>query len=183
VVGLSVERSIEMVVGVLGILQAGGAYLPLDPAYPPDRLSFMLGDAGARVVVTQSALVDRVSAAGVRTVLLDAEAASLARWPATAPALDLDARHAAYVIYTSGSTGQPKGVAVSHGALANKLVALVQSFDVKPAFRSALLISSAFDASIEQMLLPLVGGGAAVVISDAVRDAPARFWQGWCGRR
>ena len=117
VVGLCVERSLAMVVGVLGILKAGGAYLPLDPAYPADRLSYMLEDAGAPVLVTQSGLVDRLTAPGVQHVLLDAEADAIARQPASAPALALDPQHPAYVIYTSGSTGRPKGVAVTHGAL------------------------------------------------------------------
>ena len=82
----------------------------------------------------------------------------------------------AYVIYTSGSTGRPKGVLVDHSCLANKIITLSQEFGVKSNFRSALLISCAFDASIEQTILPLIGGGAAVVVSDAVRESPKQFW-------
>ena len=111
VVGLCVERSLEMVVGLLGILKAGGAYLPLDPDYPPERLAFMLADAGAPVLVTHSALLDRLPAHGARIVRLDAD------WPAIARAAHaprrpsrLDPHNTAYVIYTSGSTGTPKGV-------------------------------------------------------------------------
>ncbi|MEA3026646.1 MAG: hypothetical protein QOF91_1931, partial [Alphaproteobacteria bacterium] len=100
-----------------------------------------------------------------------------ARQPGTAPPLDLDPRHPAYVIYTSGSTGTPKGVVVQHASLANKMLALGKSFDVGNDFRSALFISSSFDASIEQALLPFIGGGAAVVISDGVREWPLQFWQ------
>ena len=88
--GLCVERSFEMVVGLLGILKAGGAYLPLDPAYPAERLAFMLEDAGAGVLVTQSGLIDRLPANGARTVCLDADAPQIARQPVTAPALRLD---------------------------------------------------------------------------------------------
>ena len=87
VVGLCVERSPAMVIGVLGILKAGGAYLPLDPAYPADRLSYMLDDAGAPVLVTQSGLVDRLAAPDVQRVLIDAEADAIAREPTSAPAL------------------------------------------------------------------------------------------------
>jgi amino acid adenylation domain-containing protein len=163
-------------VGLLGILKAGGAYLPLDPAYPADRLAFMLADAGAPVLVTQATLLDRLPAHEARIVCLDADADAIARAPTTIPALRLDPHRPAYVIYTSGSTGQPKGVVVTHASLADKIVALGQDFDVTPAFRSALLISCAFDASIEQTLLPLIEGGAAVVISDAVRAQPAQFW-------
>src|SRR5258706_10685961 len=111
-VGLCVERSPEMVIGLLGILKAGGAYLPLDPNYPRERLAFMLADAGCPVLVTQSALLDRLpeDAAHRQIVRLDADAAAIARRPGTAPPLNLDPRHPAYVIYTSGSTGTPKGV-------------------------------------------------------------------------
>ena len=117
VVGLLVERSPEMVVGLLGILKAGGAYLPLDPNYPRERLSFMLADAGAAVLVTQAALSDSVPEASSHRhlVRLDADWPAIARMPAAAPDTVLDPRHPAYVIYTSGSTGTPKGVVVEHG--------------------------------------------------------------------
>ncbi len=115
-VGLCVERSPEMVIGLLGILKAGGAYLPLDPNYPRERLAFMLVDADCPVLVTQSALLDRLpdEATQRQIVQLDADASVIARSPDTAPPLDLDPRHPAYVIYTSGSTGTPKGVVVEH---------------------------------------------------------------------
>ena len=97
---------------------------------------------------------------------LDADGPAIARQPERAPPLDLDPRHPAYVIYTSGSTGAPKGVVVEHASLTNKMLALSRDFEVGERFRAALLISSAFDPSIEQALLPLMGGGAAVVVSD-----------------
>ena len=178
VVGLCVERSPETVIGLLGILKAGGAYLPIDAGYPRERLEFMLADAGVAVLVTQSALVDRIPvSASSRIVRLDADASAIERWPATAPRLDLDPRHPAYVIYTSGSTGAPKAVVVQHASLTNKMLALGQDFEVNERFRAALLISSAFDPSIEQALLPFMGGGATVVVSDAVRESPVQFWQ------
>ena len=121
IVGLCIERSAAMLVGLLGILKAGAAYLPLDPGYPAERLGFMLSDAGATVLVTQSALVGRVAAdAHVRLLCLDGDAAALARQPASAcrPALHPD--NPAYVIYTSGSTGTPKGVVVSHRNVLNR---------------------------------------------------------------
>ena len=112
--GLCLERSPAMVIGLLAILKAGGAYLPLDPAYPRERLSFMLKDAGAPVLVTHSALAARLPSPQVRSVLVDADAATIAAQPTSAPALALDPHHPAYVIYTSGSTGTPKGVVVTH---------------------------------------------------------------------
>ena len=123
IVGLCVERSLEMVVGLLGILKAGGAYLPLDPQYPPERLAFMLADSAARMLITHSALIDRLPAHGARRLCLDADGPQIARAPLTAPALTLDPNNPAYVIYTSGSTGIPKGVVVEHqqSTCANKI--------------------------------------------------------------
>ena len=181
VVGLCLARSLDMIVGLIGILKAGGAYLPLDPHYPQERLAFMLADAGARVLVTHSALMEQLPAQASRNlhsiVRLDADAAAIAAQPAGAPAIDLDPQHPAYVIYTSGSTGTPKGVMVEHASLANKILTLGRDFNVGPGFRSALFISCGFDASIEQALLPLIEGGAVVVISDAARESPSQFWR------
>ena len=176
VVGLCAKRSPEMLIGLLGILKAGGAYLPLDADYPRDRLEFMLADAGVAFLVSSPELIDRLPvSAGIHVVRFNDDA--IAREPAAAPALDLDPRHPAYVIYTSGSTGAPKAVVIEHASLTNKMLALHRDFDVDERFRAALLISSAFDPSIEQALLPLMGGGAVVVISDAVRESPLQFWE------
>ena len=110
VVGLCVERSPAMLVGLLGILKAGGAYLPLDPDYPPERLAFMLEDAGAPVLVTHAALLDRLPAHGARVVRLDADWPAIAQQPTDrAGQLRCEPHHPAYVIYTSGSTGSPEG--------------------------------------------------------------------------
>src|SRR5262249_3845939 len=120
VVGLCLERSLEMLVALVGILKAGGAYLPLDPAYPSERLAFMLGDAGARLLITRSTLLSQMPASHAVPVLcLDADAAAIAAQPTTAPALDLDPQHPAYLIYTSGSTGTPKGVVTTHQNVCN----------------------------------------------------------------
>jgi non-ribosomal peptide synthetase component F len=156
VVGLCVERSPEMVIGLLGILKAGAAYLPLDPHHPRERLAFMLTDAGAPVLVIRQTLIEHLPesvSADLYVVRLDADGPLIARQPAIAPAVTLDPRNPAYVIYTSGSTGTPKAVVVEHASLANKMLALGKQFGVDESFRSALLISSSFDASIEQTLL------------------------------
>src|SRR5262249_31342633 len=114
VVGLCIERSPDILVGLIGILKAGGAYLPLDHDCPRERLAFMLEDANARVVVTQSALIDRLPQDRARIVHLDAEWPTISAQAATTPAINLQPDNTAYVIYTSGSTGTPKGVSVTH---------------------------------------------------------------------
>ena len=135
IVGLCVERSFDMVIALLGILKAGAAYLPLDPDYPKDRLAFMLADAGARLLVTQSALRDRLPAHHARIVDLDADRAAIARQPASAPPDRIDPRTTAYVIYTSGSSGQPKGVAVTHLGIPNLAEVQIARFAMGPATR------------------------------------------------
>src|SRR5262249_42474594 len=176
VVGVCLERSLELVVALLGILKAGGGYLPLDPDYLAERLHYMLADAGAAVLISATGLRDRVDAPGVRRLELDGAAAAIAAHPKSAPADVLQPHNLAYVIYTSGSTRTPKSVAVTHASLANKIVTLGRDLNVGSSLRSALVISCAFDASIEQALLALIGGGTAVVISDAIRESPAQFW-------
>src|SRR4029079_11796033 len=145
VVGLCLERSVEMVIGLLGILKAGAAYLPLDPHYVAELLAFLLSAAVAAVLVTQGPVLEQLAAAGAAlpaaVVRLDADWPQIARAPEHAPALDLDPHNPAYVIYTSGSTGQPKGVVVSHQSLANKMTALGEDFQVNAEFRSTVLIS------------------------------------------
>ena len=127
-VGLSVERGIEMVIAQVAILKSGAAYVPLDPAYPADRLTYMAKDSNLALLVTEAALVPVLDWPRERSVLLDADAAGIANQPGTA--LLADAQHdarpeeAAYVIYTSGSTGKPKGVVVPHRAVVNFLTSM-----------------------------------------------------------
>src|SRR5215213_2719522 len=170
-VGLCVERSPEMVVGLLGILKAGGAYLPLDPNYPRERLAFMLADAGCPVLVTQSALLDRLpEAAAAQLVRLDADWPAIARQPDTAPPLDLDPAHPAYVIYTSGSTGMPKGVVVAHQQIAASNATRSLFYTDVPAPRFLLLSSIAFDSSVAGTFWSLLSGGTLVLSSDLSVD-------------
>src|SRR5262249_36495499 len=133
VVGICLERSLDLVVGLLAIWQAGGAYLPLDPAYPAERLAFMVADAGARVVLSTGALAGRLPAGAVQVRLddlgsLQRSGAALARRNGgPAPV------HSAYVIYTSGSTGVPKGVVVEHAALASFVAGAAAECRLTPA--------------------------------------------------
>src|SRR4030088_2427386 len=119
VVGLCAERSMEMVVGLLGILKAGGAYLPLDPSYPKERLCYMLEDAQAPVLVTQAALMEGLPQSDAQLVRLDEDWETIGRPPVSSPQSGVGPDNLAYVIYTSGSTGKPKGVLVEQAGMVN----------------------------------------------------------------
>ena len=149
-VAICVERSLEMVVGLLGILKAGAGYVPLDPAYPDERLAYMLADSGPVILLTQRALAERLSKMGmdVPSLMLDEleEGNGQCRNNPILPALTPS--HLAYVIYTSGSTGQPKGVMVEHRSVLNLLGATSPWVKLKPHDVHALFLSFAFDASV-----------------------------------
>src|SRR6185369_6382367 len=166
VVGLCLERSLEMLVGLIGILKAGGAYLPLDPSYPAERLTFMLEDAGAALVITSAALGDRLGQPGARRLELDTQAAALAEQPTSAPAITLAGHNLAYVIYTSGSTGTPKGVAVTHGGLSSLAAAQIDRFAITSHARVLQFASLSFDAAVSEVVIGL-GSGATLVIAAA----------------
>ncbi|TCP53368.1 amino acid adenylation domain-containing protein [Tumebacillus sp. BK434] len=165
-VGLSVERSPEMIVSMLGILKAGGAYLPLDPDYPSDRLAFMLEDAQVQVLVTQSQLLDRLPHQGVRTVCLDRDRAVIAVESADPVPSNVTAGHLAYVIYTSGSTGKPKGVLLEHCGLCQLVAAVNERFDIRPGRRVLQFATFNFDASVYEIFTTLTGG-ATLVLADS----------------
>jgi amino acid adenylation domain-containing protein/non-ribosomal peptide synthase protein (TIGR01720 family) len=165
-VGICMERSLEMLVGLLGVLKAGGAYVPLDPEYPRERLAFMLEDSGAQVLLTEQRLVNTLPAHGAQLVCLDAawraldvERAENLRGGATA-------RNLAYVIYTSGSTGRPKGTAIEHRSAAVFSQWARDSFEPE-AFAGTLALSSiCFDLSIFELFVPLHWGGKVIVVRD-----------------
>ena len=167
IVGLCVERSPEMVVGMLGILKAGGAYLPLDPNYPRERMALMLEDSGARVLLTQERLTDRLPETAAEVVRLDADWAAVAAAGEAArdPALP---QNPAYVIYTSGSTGRPKGVLVPHAALVNYVRGVVAEYGIGPADRVLQFASVSFDTSAEEIYPSLIAGATLVLRDDAM---------------
>ncbi|HEX2094053.1 MAG TPA: AMP-binding protein, partial [Longimicrobiaceae bacterium] len=161
-VGVCLERGIDVVAALLGVLRAGGVYLPLDPSYPEDRLAFMLADSGVRLVLTHERFRDRLPDFGGEVVLLD-QAVPSPRTPA-APSF-VDADNLAYVIYTSGSTGTPKGVMVSHGAAVNLLASALETFGARPGSRVVQTASLSFDASLLEILLVLLSG-ATLYVAD-----------------
>jgi amino acid adenylation domain-containing protein len=164
-VSLCLERSSDMVVGLLGILKAGGAYIPLDPTYPSERLTFMLTDAQASVLVTQKYLASHLSSLKTQVVCLDADAALLTRQSITDPISTVTAEDLAYVIYTSGSTGRPKGVEITHRNLLNLVFWHQHAFEVTTADRATQVASPAFDATGWE-LWPYLTIGASIYLPD-----------------
>src|SRR5262249_6498746 len=159
---------------LLAILKAGGAYLPLDPGYPRERLSFMLADAGAAVLISASRLRDRLDAPGVRRLGLDREGAAVAAHPSRPAAGAGAADNLAYVIYTSGSTGTPKGVAVTHGGLSNVLLAMQEQVLLDRHDRLMAVTTIGFDIAALELFLPLINGaGLAIAAREIVKDPPA----------
>ncbi len=172
-VGLGCVRTPDMIVGLLGILKAGGVYLPLDPALPTERLRYMLEDARARIVLTTAGLAPRFPDDATR-LCLDADAESLAGELDTDPTGGAGVDDPAYIIYTSGSTGLPKGVRVSHRALANHLRTIRAHYQLGPSDRVLQFASLSFDASLEQILPALAVGARLVLRGDEV-PSPAAF--------
>jgi amino acid adenylation domain-containing protein/thioester reductase-like protein len=168
-VGLFVDRSLEMLVGLLGVLKAGGAYLPLDPSFPLERLAFMLTDSHASIVLTHSSLLKDIPETGAKIICLDAlEKAGRGR-KVKAGADDL-----AYMIYTSGSTGKPKGVQIHHRAVVNFLCSMRESLGIQADDTLLAVTTLSFDIAVLELLLPLTVGARVIIAgSDAVTDGEA----------
>ncbi|MFD0579124.1 amino acid adenylation domain-containing protein [Dactylosporangium darangshiense] len=170
VVGLCLDRGVEFVVAVLAVWRAGGAYLPMDPGYPAERLAFMAADGGASVVLGERPVAAGLAAAGVAvTWLEDLDGSSTAELPAVTGA------GAAYVIYTSGSTGVPKGVVVGHRGLVNLVTRLAPEFGMAPGRVVLQFASFGFDAAVLDVAVTLSGGGTLVIASGVQRSEPARL--------
>ena len=161
-VGICLERSAEMVVAMLGVLRAGSAYVPLDPAYPKERLDFILGEAGVKVLLTQERVAVELTGVKARMICLDSEKALIAREKLTEkPAITLD--ELAYVIYTSGSTGKPKGVEIQHRAVVNFLASMQRQPGMRPGDRLVAVTTLSFDIAGLELLLPLVSGARVII--------------------
>jgi len=171
-VGLCVERSLDMVVGLLGILRAGGAYVPLDPSYPADRLAFMIRDTQAPVLVTQNHLTSRLPTEDTQLICLDSDAAILAQQPHTNPTVTASVEDLAYVIYTSGSTGRPKGVQITHNGLLNLVFWHQCAFGVTSSDKATQLTSPAFDATGWELWPYLTCGASVYLLNEEQRVEP-----------
>jgi len=173
-VGICVERSLEMVIAVLGVLKAGGAYLPLDPDYPADRLAFMIEDAAIPVLITQQSVEDRIPSVWAQIVLIDADWPNIASHSAVPLVCTASPENLAYVIYTSGSTGKPKGVQVTHRGLCNLAEAHRLLFAPLAGAHVLQFASLSFDASIWEIVMAF-GCGAALHLgtADSLLPGPA----------
>jgi len=168
-VGLCMERSLEMVVGLLSILKAGGAYIPLDPNYPPERLAMMLSDAQPLVLLSQSHLLDTLPSTSAKIITLDKDGAT--DQPLTNPTSTIKPENLAYVIFTSGSTGRPKGVQIIHQALTNFLTSMQQRPGLTNHDVFVAVTTLSFDIAALEIYLPLIVGAKLIIApQDSVAD-------------
>ncbi|MCB1741757.1 MAG: amino acid adenylation domain-containing protein, partial [Gammaproteobacteria bacterium] len=171
-VGLCVDRSVDMVVAMLGVMKAGGAYVPLDPYFPKRRLEQMLEDSRVTVLLSQAALLDQLPETQATVVCVDRDRDRIAREPDREPEQIAKSDSTVYVIYTSGSTGRPKGVVVTHGNLLNFLMSMAEETGFTAAETLVAVTTLSFDISNLEILLPLVQGACTVVATRAAtRDA------------
>ncbi len=173
IVGISMERSLEMVVGLLGIMKAGGAYLPIDPNYPKDRITYMLMDAGLSILLTQERLVEKLPANEISIVCLDCDWAQIATCDSADLPVNTTPDNLAYMIYTSGSTGRPKGVMLHHRGLCNLTHSQIQDFAVTANSRVLQFASFSFDASVSEIFMALLTGATLYLASsDTLMSIP-----------
>src|SRR6266404_1439831 len=163
-VGILLEPSIEMVVGVLGILKAGGGYVPIDPSFPKDRIEFILEDSGVSVLLTLNAIRKRLTASGINVFCLDEDAKLLTAYDDANLQSNVTIENQAYTIYTSGSTGRPKGVVVEQRQILNYLYAILNRFELKPGAQYAMLQPLAVDSCNTVFIPSLCAGGTLHVM-------------------
>ncbi|KAA0947673.1 amino acid adenylation domain-containing protein [Pseudomonas sp. ANT_H14] len=175
-VGVAAERSTEMVLALVAILKAGGAYVPLDPDYPQDRLSYMFEDSGVNLLLTQTALLQRLPLTdAMHTVALDQPGDWLAGYSTTNPSVGVTGENLAYVIYTSGSTGKPKGAGNRHVALTNRLCWMQQAYGLAASDTVVQKTPFSFDVSVWEFFWPLMTGARLVVAAPGDHRDPAKL--------
>ncbi|MEM9163031.1 MAG: condensation domain-containing protein, partial [Cyanobacteria bacterium P01_F01_bin.4] len=176
-VGLSIERSVDMIVGLLGILKAGGAYVPLDPTYPPARLAMMVADAQPQVIVTMQALTGALPGQDIPVVCLDSDWEPPTQSVPGSSDNRVQPNHLAYVIYTSGSTGKPKGVMIEHRSLVNFTTAAIAEYGITECDLILQFASINFDAAAEEIFPALCTGATLVLRTDEMLSSPTHFIQ------
>nr|MBI8730818.1 AMP-binding protein [Pseudomonas aeruginosa] len=173
-VGVAMERSIEMVVALMAILKAGGAYVPVDPEYPEERQAYMLEDSGVQLLLSQSHLKLPL-AQGVQRIDLDRGAPWFEDYSEANPDIHLDGENLAYVIYTSGSTGKPKGAGNRHSALSNRLCWMQQAYGLGVGDTVLQKTPFSFDVSVWEFFWPLMSGARLVVAAPGDHRDPAKL--------
>ncbi|HEX9942196.1 MAG TPA: amino acid adenylation domain-containing protein [Thermoanaerobaculia bacterium] len=179
-VGVVLPRSAELVLAAVAVAKAGGVYLPLDPAWPEERIAAALGDAGARVVMTLASLAEKVRPGERTAIALDGLGGDVGE-DAVPPEPLGDSRNLAYVVFTSGSTGRPKGVTVERRSLANLIAWHCRAMALSSADRYTLTLGPAFDASLLEIWAPLAAGAAACILDEETRLSPAAL-AAWAAR-
>ncbi|NWE79928.1 non-ribosomal peptide synthetase, partial [Pseudomonas yamanorum] len=175
-VGLAMERSLEMVIGLLAVLKAGGAYVPLDPDYPTERLAYMIEDSAIGLLLSQRRLLAQLPIpAGLATLCLDEPGAEA--FPTTCPGISLAPENLAYVIYTSGSTGKPKGAGNRHKALTNRLCWMQQAYRLTADDAVLQKTPFSFDVSVWEFFWPLMSGARLVVAAPGDHREPTKLVQ------
>ncbi|HEX6292209.1 MAG TPA: amino acid adenylation domain-containing protein [Herpetosiphonaceae bacterium] len=175
-VALYLERSAELIVGLLGVLKAGGCYVPLDPTYPQERLRFMLEDSAVPVIITERALLAQLPPNASTVICIDRDWPSIAAQPTTLPVSEVAPQNLAYIIYTSGSTGRPKGVMVAHAQVVRLFSATQAWFHFDERDVWTLFHSAAFDFSVWEIWGPLLHGGRLVVVPYGISRTPEAFY-------
>ena len=170
-VGVCQERGLELLVAILGIWKAGGVYIALDPAYPRERLGFMLADSAVEVLLTEAGLRDELPESRAQVICTDLEWEELERQSEEEPGVELEGKDLAYVMYTSGSTGKPKGAMIEHGGMMNHLWAKVEELGLGEKDVVAQNAPASFDISVWQLMAaPLVGGQLQIIGDEIARD-------------
>ncbi|WP_017304217.1 amino acid adenylation domain-containing protein [Spirulina subsalsa] len=171
-VGICIKRSLEMFIGLLGILKAGAAYVPLDPSYPQEHLNFMVEDAQLSIIVTQQTLRTKFTHPTVQPLCLDQDWSQIATAPRETPPSTVTPRNLAYIIYTSGSTGQPKGVQIEHRGVVNLLYSMQQQPGLTSEDVFLGLTTISFDMSVPELYLPLICGAQIALVGRDVAINP-----------
>ncbi|CAH2574040.1 Gramicidin S synthase 2 [Planktothrix rubescens] len=176
-VGIFVERSLDMIVGILGILKAGGAYVPLDINYPKERITYLLEDSQLSILLTQSQLLGQLPQFQGTTICLDQDWSIIAKQSTVNPIVEVDQHNLAYIIYTSGSTGKPKGVMIEHRLVVNYILTAIREYNFTSDDKTLQFASICFDASVEEIFCGLLAGATLVLRTEDMLRSSEDFWQ------
>ena len=161
-VGVYIDRSLEMIIALLGIIKAGGAYVPIDPSYPKERVEYMISDSQVKIILSKKETSENISGSSLRIINLDTDIKKIKEEPITPPVINLSEDNLAYMIYTSGSTGKPKGAMNTHGAILNRLLWMKEYLQITKDDNIFQKTSFSFDVSVWEFFLPLISGAMLV---------------------